>query len=73
MKTSYTPRTTYTTAELDAAALDDLRIDAESAERDASQGGPRAAELTAYAVKCRALMAKYLNGGAHAAVARGEG
>ncbi len=49
----------YTEAELDSAALQDLIVDAECAERDG---------LPEYAAKCRALIAKYERGGAHAAV-----
>ena len=54
----------YTESELDAAALRDLIVDAECAERDG---------LLEYAAKCRALIAKYEHSGAHAAVLKGEG
>jgi hypothetical protein len=49
----------YTEAELDAAAIADLLVDIECAERD---GMPE------YAAKCRAMVDAYKEHGAHKAV-----
>lgn len=58
----YSPKVNYSTEELDAAALQDLRVDVECAERDG---------YSEYAAKYRALIAQYANTpGAHAAVLR---
>jgi hypothetical protein len=71
-------QTTYTPAELDAAALADLISDAESAERQAARGpfypdrGITRETLTAYARKCRERAERYRNGGAHNAVVTGK-
>lgn len=59
---------------LDEAALADLLSDAESAEMQATTGpfwpdrGITAESLMAYAAKCREKIARYKDGGAHAAV-----
>jgi hypothetical protein len=49
----------YTETELDSAALADLIADAECADRDG---------LHDYATKCRTMIEKYRDGGAHAAL-----
>jgi hypothetical protein len=67
----------YTAAELDAFALDDLRRDAESCERQAVDGpfypdrDITAESLLRYAASCRETMARHAKGGAHAAVHAG--
>lgn len=53
----------YTKEELDNFAILDLISDAECAERDG---------LPEYAEKCRRMLDKYRNGGAHNAVLYGE-
>jgi len=64
--------------DLDLAALQDLRADAIHARAQAAHGpyyperGITAESLIAYAEKCEAACAKYKNGGAHAAVIRGN-
>lgn len=65
-------RAHYTTAELDAFALDDLRRDAEQCEKQAVDGplypdrDITAESLRAYAARCREVMAECASGGAHA-------
>lgn len=71
----------YTPEQLDEAALQDLRWDAEAARKQADEG-PFFAEihgnpaitresLLAYAAKCDAAIERYKAGGAHAAVLAG--
>lgn len=68
----------YTTEELDAAALEDLRVDAEQADEQAANGpyfperGITAESLRRYAQECRERIEQYRNGGAHAALMRGK-
>ena len=68
---------TYTAKQLDKAALRDLLNDARCANLQALSGpfypdrGITAQRLLAYAAKCRAEAAKYINGGAHNAVLEG--
>lgn len=68
----------YTRADLDAHALADLESDVRQAEEQAANGpyypdrGITADSLRAYATTCRAMIAKYKDGGAHAAVLKGE-
>ena len=68
----------YTEQELDDFALRDLLSDAKCSEEQAINGpfyperGITAESLNAYAAKCRTLIKRYLNGGAHKAVLKGE-
>ncbi len=74
----YTPKADYTPEELDDAALRDLLIDAECAERQAIDGpfyperGITKESLNTYANKCRAAVEKYRSAGAHKAVLSGN-
>lgn len=67
----YAARVQYTHEQLDAYALDDLRIDAEGSEEIVLDGRDYDGGHARYAAQCRAQMAKYANGGAHAAILRG--
>ena len=59
----YTQRANYTPEELDAAALRDLRVDADCAERDGLHG---------YAAECRATIERFRDGGAHKHILGGK-
>lgn len=67
----------YTPEQLDECAFLDLQSDARGARLQANNGpfypGVTRESLLAYAEKCEAQIAKYRDGGAHAAVLRCEG
>lgn len=70
--------TKMTPAELDNAFLSDIRSDMEVSLEQAENGpfypekGITPDSLRAYAEKCRAILAKYENGGGHKAAISGE-